>query len=630
MSYCLNPNCFQRQNPHGMKFCQSCGGNLLLKERYRAMKLIGQGGFGRTFLAVDEDKPSKPYCVIKQFYPQAQGTDNEKKAAKLFEQEAVRLDDLGYHPQIPQLQAHFGQDSRQYLVQEFIEGQNLAEVLATEKAFNEQQIRDLLNSLLSVLDFIHGHNIIHRDIKPANIIRRAKGNGTKDFFQAKQSSEQLVLVDFGAAKFATITALTRKGTAIGSAGYAAPEQALGQAFFASDLYSLGVTCIHLLTQRHPLEVYCVNEGDWVWRNYSATSVSTHLGQILDKLLQRPIRKRYQSAKDVLQDLNPRPTSVHQGNSASLKAIALRPIAKVLSLSKTWQCLHTLKGHSSSVCSVAISPDGQWLASGSFDKTIKLWNPQRGELLHTLTRHSQPVLAVAFSPNGQLLVSGSVNDTIDLWNLSTGIVSCTFADHSDAIVSISIAISPDGQLLASGSDRQTIKIWQVDSGQLLNTLSHARGINAIAFSPDGQLLASGSSDNTIKLWQINNGQLITTLVGHERDVNSVAIDPQSKILASASSDNTIKVWYLGNFQLLRTLEGHSDWVRTVVFSPNRQMLISGSADATIRLWDLRTGKILATLTGHSKDVNSIAISRKGQMIVSGSRDGTIKIWGNVSR
>jgi serine/threonine protein kinase len=128
--------------------------------------MIGQGGFGRTFLAVDEDKPSKPRCVIKQFFPQAQGTQNTQKAVELFEQEAVRLDSLGKHPQIPELLGYFIQDGQQYLVQEFVDGQNFAQVLEAEGAFSETQIRDLLNNLLPVVEFIHSRNVIHRDIKP--------------------------------------------------------------------------------------------------------------------------------------------------------------------------------------------------------------------------------------------------------------------------------------------------------------------------------------------------------------------------------------------------------------------------------------------------------------------------------
>jgi serine/threonine protein kinase len=290
MSYCLNPRCPSPQNQAGTNFCQTCGSKLLLKDRYRAIKPLGQGGFGITFLAVDEDKPSQPRCVIKQFFPQAQGTNTVQKAAELFTQEAVRLDELGKHPQIPELLAYFSQDSQQYLVQQFIDGQDLAQELAANGAFNEAQIRALLNDLLPVLQFVHQHHVIHRDIKPENIIRR-------------RSDSQLVLVDFGASKVATGTALARTGTAIGSAGYAAPEQNLGRAVFASDIYGLGVTCIHLLTGRHPFDLFDPSENAWVWRQALRSPVSDALGRILDKMLESAISRRYQSAGEVLKDLN---------------------------------------------------------------------------------------------------------------------------------------------------------------------------------------------------------------------------------------------------------------------------------------------------------------------------------------
>ena len=207
MSYCLNVNCQEPENPDTNLYCLSCGSELRLKERYRPMKLIGQGGFSRTYLAIDEDKPSHPPCVVKQFYPLAQSTNNAAQAAALFEKEAVRLESLGKHPQIAELLAHFHRDNCQYLVQEFIAGKNLAEVLETEGVFNETQIWELLKSLLPVLEFIHSHSIIHRDIKPENIIRRENSD--------KDKSKELVLVDFGAAKHATGTALLKTGTIIG-------------------------------------------------------------------------------------------------------------------------------------------------------------------------------------------------------------------------------------------------------------------------------------------------------------------------------------------------------------------------------------------------------------------------------
>ena len=289
MSYCLNPSCPNPQNPAGTTFCLSCGSKLLLKERYRAIKPIGQGGFGKTFLAVDEDKPSKPRCVIKQFFPQAQGTSTVQKAAELFTQEAVRLDELGKHPQIPELLAYFCQNSQQYLVQEFIEGEDLGQELAKQGVFQEEQIRYLLGNLLPVLQFVHQHQVIHRDIKPENIIRRSR-------------DQQLFLVDFGASKVATGNALAQTGTVIGSMGFVAPEQSVGKAVFASDIYSLGVTCIHLLTGMHPFDLFDVREGVWVWRKAVRRPVSDELGNILDKMLAGAINQRYQSVAEVLKDL----------------------------------------------------------------------------------------------------------------------------------------------------------------------------------------------------------------------------------------------------------------------------------------------------------------------------------------
>jgi serine/threonine protein kinase len=290
MSLCLNPDCLNK-NALTDNFCQKCRFKLLLRERYRAVKLIGQGGFGKTFQAIDEDKPSKPYCVIKQFFPSAQGTNTIKKAVDLFREEAISLDNLGKHPQIPELYAYFtAQDGRQYLVQEYIEGQNLEQELQKEGVFSEAKIKQILVEILSILDFIHAKRVIHRDIKPANIIRR-------------QVDNKLVLVDFGAAKYVTIANGSITGTAIGSAGYVAPEQANGKAVNASDLYSLGVTCIYLLTGLSPFDLFDVNEHQWIWRQHlTNNSVSDELANIIDKLIEFATKRRYQAAGEALQEL----------------------------------------------------------------------------------------------------------------------------------------------------------------------------------------------------------------------------------------------------------------------------------------------------------------------------------------
>jgi serine/threonine protein kinase len=287
---CLNPDCLA-VNAETHRFCQKCGQNLWLKDRYQALKLIGQGGFGKTFLAIDHDKPSKPRCVIKQFFPQGQGTAGLQKAAELFAEEAKRLDELGKHPQIPELLAYFiPEDQRQYLVQEYIEGENLEQEFKSLGVFNEAKIRALLADLLPVLGFIHQRGVIHRDIKPENIIRRKQDN-------------KLVLVDFGAAKAITPANRSVTGTVIGSAEYVAPEQMSGKAINASDLYSLGVTCLYLLTGISPFELFDIGEHEWCWRDYLVdNSVNNDLAIILDKLVIFGTKKRYQEVGEVLGDL----------------------------------------------------------------------------------------------------------------------------------------------------------------------------------------------------------------------------------------------------------------------------------------------------------------------------------------
>ncbi|MEH2172800.1 serine/threonine-protein kinase [Nostoc sp.] len=296
MLYCSNSSCVNPFNPDDNKFCIKCGQTLtpLFRNRFRVIRLLGEGGFSRTYEARDADKIDEP-CVIKQFVPQFEGTAALEKATELFKQEAKRLYDLGEHPQIPRLIAYFEQDKRLYLVQELIEGQNLLQELQQQGAFSEEKIKQLLTDLLPILKFIHERGVIHRDIKPENIMRRLDG--------------KLILIDFGVSKQITKT-FVGVGTTVGTPGYTPLEQIHGQVFPASDLYSFGVTCIRLLTQCLPKadgsdELYDALRGCWIWRKYlpQGRSITTHLGQVLDKLIQDYVKERYQSADEVIEAIN---------------------------------------------------------------------------------------------------------------------------------------------------------------------------------------------------------------------------------------------------------------------------------------------------------------------------------------
>lgn len=613
-----------------------------LSDRYRAIKPIGHGGFGKTFLAVDEYRPSRPKCVIKQFCPDQLEAHRLVKAQELFHQEAVRLEHLGHHPQIPYLLAHFTQSPYHYLVQSYVDGQNLAQEMAQSGVFSESQIYDLLTSLLPVLQFVHDCQVIHRDIKPANIVRR-------------QQDQELVLVDFGASKLVSDAALYQTGTVIGSAGYAAPEQAGGKAVFASDLYSLGVTCVHLLTNVPPFDLYSFTDGAWVWRDFLPAPISSELGQVLDRLLQPAISQRFPSADAVLESLGQmepdrspslsrrvirgqssmqRPASaILQGRSPQ-QATPKTPSSsgfriRVSSQPLVWRCLHTLHAHANSVAAIAMSPTGKFFASASFDRTIKLWHLGTGALITTFEGHRAPVLSIVFSPDGRSLISGSVDNTIRIWDVETEALQRQLTHQAIAAVTISLAMSPDGQAIVTGSDDHMVRIWQLSTGKLLRLIPHPRAVAAVAISPNGQFLISACTDNLIRIWNFSTGDLIHTLDAHKRDVNCVEVHPENTLLVSGSSDNTVNLWDLESGVLKRSLIGHLDWVRAVCISPNGQLLASASDDHTIKLWSLPKGTLLHTLTGtrdgHQRAVNAIAFSPNSRTLISGSGDRTLKIW-----
>ena len=238
-------------------------------------------------------------------------------------------------------------------------------------------------------------------------------------------------------------------------------------------------------------------------------------------------------------------AVHRGEQVELMNVDVPP-GELAELELTEELFSksviTLVGHADDVNFVAFSPDGSMIASGSWDKTIKLWQASDGALLGTLLGHSGGVTSVAFSPDGSMIASGSEDKTIKLWRASDGALLRTLEDHTDWVTSV--AFSPDGSMVASGSADKTINLWRVADGELLDTLGGDAGsVRSVAFSPDGSMIASGNGYRTVNLWRVSDGELLGAFKEHARGVESVAFSPGGNMIASGSDDNTVKLWPL---------------------------------------------------------------------------------------
>lgn len=292
--------------------------------------------------------------------------------------------------------------------------------------------------------------------------------------------------------------------------------------------------------------------------------------------------------------------------------------------KQGQCLHLLQNHRDWVRGVAFSPDGKILASGSGDGTVKLWDYRGGKCLKTYTDHHNSVYAVAFSSTG-ILASGSGDYTVKLWDIQRDRCLQTLQGHDNEVCSI--AFSSQEQLLVCVSLDQTVKLWNAQTGQVLRSwYANTDWALPIAFSPDGKTLASGSNDQTIKLWHWQTGDFQESLAGHNDFIYGLAWQHTGEILASASTDSTVRLWQVNTGRCCQILQGHTDWVYAVAFIPGSpDLMATASADCTIKMWNWRTGICLQTLTGHTDKIFTLAFSREGQLLASASADQTINIW-----
>lgn len=292
--------------------------------------------------------------------------------------------------------------------------------------------------------------------------------------------------------------------------------------------------------------------------------------------------------------------------------------------KNGEQLKNLESQTTGYYGVAFSSDRRWLSAAAFDNSVKLWDLQTGQSLPPLNGHNGFVTAVVFHPDNRTIISASVDHSIRLWDAISKKPLAVLKGHTNSVSAIGVSAS--GNLIVSGSLDKTVGLWSFETKTRIGVLNgHSGEVISAAISPDEKIIASASSDKTIKLWDVRTQTLIRTLEAHSEEVDTIAFSPDSRTLVSGSLDKTIRIWEVATGNLRQTIDGHAGKINSVVFSPDGSRIVTGGQDQAIKIWNLSDGQPAGVLKGHSGAVFSLSFSNDGQWLASASEDGSLIIW-----
>ncbi|GAC1461239.1 MAG: hypothetical protein PVSMB2_23050 [Ktedonobacteraceae bacterium] len=621
----------------------------ILKQRYVVLAQVGRGGFGAVYKAADTQFGNR-LVAIKEMSQSNMNAQELLEATLSFKREALMLAGLT-HPNLPRIYEQFTDGGRSYLVMDFIDGKTLEAHLAdlSPTLLPSAKTLTIGIQLCDVLSYLHSRQppIIFRDLKPANVMLTLTGH--------------IYLIDFGIARHFK-PGQSKDTTALGSTGYAAPEQyGKSQTTVRADIYGLGATLHQLITGHDP------SDSPFTFSPLAlkATPTLAGLDTLLASMVNIDINKRpatiltvkqelqriatqhqqgqIHSAHGTLPSIYQLPTTLPKTPAKASKGAIIPPIPPMSNM------LFACCGHSSRVTTLAWSPNGKWLASASYDKTVQVWDASNGRPLLTYKEHRDRVNALAWSPDSIYLASASDDGTARVWHGFSGKPLVTYYGHNGPVNALtwspmlSYGNTLSSQIASAGTDK-TVHVWDASQGTHQYIFrNHTDAVYAVAWSPDGRRIASAGEDRLVLVWNPVKEQpkksffsTLTSLLSAQRDVlkmyshdgrvNGLAWSPDSKYIASASSDH----WVLIRDALTGTTAysygiSRKGMKNCVAWAPNGKHLASGGNDKTVELWSIDTKGSSFVYHGHVGYVTAVAWSPDSTRVASAGVDRTVQVW-----
>ncbi|GCF07089.1 WD40 repeat domain-containing serine/threonine protein kinase [Dictyobacter arantiisoli] len=638
-------DCFACQQPlHQTTAANEPQHTALLRQRYRILERLGQGGMGSVYKAEDTELGNR-LVAIKELLQKGLNQQESQEAEKSFKREALLLAGL-MHANMPRIYDNFSEAGRWYLVMDFIEGQTLEEYLTSKGGkLPWSEVYEIAIQLCTVLHYLHTRPtpIIFRDLKPLNIMLTP--------------NRQIYLIDFGIARQFK-PGQSHDTIAFGSPGYAAPEQyGKAQTGPSADIYSLGAMLHQMLTGIDP------STAPFAFG--PVVGAAPDLQNLLNQMLNLNASQRISDAgvvKQRLQEINTTQPIAQNSYTTPVNAPIYIPItqANALPVPQTIQNIATpapalnptinpniistpprsttqgelvylYPGHTSIVTAIAWSPYGKQIASAAHEKAVHVWEVATGQLEQLYTGNvenwkARSIEALAWSPTGKLIASASNEGIIQVWQVNPLLTKISY-DHHKGKVS-ALAWSPDGRLLASAS-QQTLQIWQAIDGQIILEQTVDFGmVTSLAWSPDGSLLAVGYQEAVAQIFSfdLQDTKMGHKLMyrGHHGALSKVLWSPDGSQIASGSSDKTIQIWDAETGERVSTYAGHSGPIYALDWSPTGDLIISASADGTMQIWDAQDGQWLYTHPSRNPNVFAVAWSPDGKYIASGAHS-KVRVW-----